>query len=98
MSLSESDIHKVAHLARLSLTDAEALGYANQLSSILHYVEQMSAVQTDSIEPLTHPVEMPQRLRPDVVSESNQRDAFQAIAPAVEAGLYLVPKVIANES
>ena len=94
MSLGSAEVAKIAHLARLAISEADIPSYARNLSSILELVAQMNAVDTTGVEPLAHPLEMAQRLRPDAVSESNQRERFQAIAPRVEAGLYLVPKVI----
>ncbi|HYQ91419.1 MAG TPA: Asp-tRNA(Asn)/Glu-tRNA(Gln) amidotransferase subunit GatC [Candidatus Competibacteraceae bacterium] len=94
MSLGSAEVAKIAHLARLAIGEADIPAYTRNLSSILELVAQMNAVDTTGVEPLAHPLEMAQRLRPDVVSESNQRERFQAIAPSVEAGLYLVPKVI----
>ena len=94
MTLERSDIEKIAHLARLAINDDDVPHYARDLSNILELVEQMNRVATDTIEPLAHPVDATQRFRPDVVTETDQRDRFQRIAPAVEAHLYLVPKVI----
>ena len=94
MALDRSDVEKIAHLARLGLDEAELPRTTATLNNILGLIDQMQAVDTDGIEPLAHPLEATQRLRADVVSETNQRDAYQAIAPAVENGLYLVPKVI----
>ena len=94
MALERSDVEKIAHLARLGLAEAEIPRTTETLNNILGLIDQMQAVNTDGIEPLAHPLEATQRLRADVVSETNQRDAYQAIAPAVENGLYLVPKVI----
>lgn len=94
MSLEKDDITRIAHLARLGIDEAEKASYAERLSSILAFVEQMNAADTEGIEPLAHPLELGARLRPDVVNESDEREVFQAIAPEVEAGLYLVPKVI----
>ncbi|MBV2134469.1 Asp-tRNA(Asn)/Glu-tRNA(Gln) amidotransferase subunit GatC [Pseudomonas sp. MAP12] len=94
MALERSDVEKIAHLARLGLDEAEIPRTTETLNNILGLIDQMQAVDTDGIEPLAHPLEATQRLRADVVSETNQRDAYQAIAPAVENGLYLVPKVI----
>ncbi len=94
MSVSRSDIEKIAELARLRL-DEDALAEVTQnITSILTLVDQMQAVDTTNIEPMANPQDATQRLRADIVTEPNQRAAFQAIAPAVEAGLYLVPKVI----
>ena len=94
MSLGSAEVAKIAHLARLAIDEADIANYARNLSSILELVAQMNAVDTTGVEPLAHPLEMAQRLRPDAISESDQRERFQAIAPSVEAGLYLVPKVI----
>jgi aspartyl-tRNA(Asn)/glutamyl-tRNA(Gln) amidotransferase subunit C len=94
MSLDADKVKKIAQLARLAIDAAAIPGYTTNLSNILHLVEQMNAVATDKVEPMAHPLDATQRLRDDVVSESNQREVFQAIAPQVEAGLYLVPQVI----
>jgi aspartyl-tRNA(Asn)/glutamyl-tRNA(Gln) amidotransferase subunit C len=94
MSLSPEQVKQVAHLARLSLPPEKVEPYARQLSNILDMVSQLSSAATDGVPPMAHPLEMVQRLRPDTVSEENRRDAFQAIAPAVENGVYLVPRVI----
>ena len=94
MALDRSDVEKIAHLARLGLNDADIPRTTEALNSILGLIDQMQAVDTTGIEPLAHPLEASQRLRADVVTESNHRDAYQSIAPAVENGLYLVPKVI----
>ena len=94
MALERSDVEKIAHLARLGLDEAEIPRTTETLNNTLGLIDQMQAVDTTGIEPLAHPLEATQRLRADVVSETNQRDAYQAIAPAVENGLYLVPKVI----
>jgi len=94
MALDRSDVEKIAHLARLGLNDADIPRTTEALNSILGLIDQMQAVDTTGIEPLAHPQEASQRLRADVVTESNHREAYQSIAPAVEHGLYLVPKVI----
>jgi aspartyl-tRNA(Asn)/glutamyl-tRNA(Gln) amidotransferase subunit C len=94
MSLQRADVKKIAHLARLAVSDTEADALVKDLSNILDLVAQMDAVDTDQVEPMAHPTDMAQRLRPDVVTETDQREAFQANAPAVENGLFLVPKVI----
>lgn len=94
MSLGVAEVAKIAHLARLAIRAEDAPAYARNLSAILELVEQMNAVDTAGVAPMAHPLDMAQRLRPDEVTESNQRERFQAIAPRVEAGLYLVPKVI----
>ncbi|MCB4809791.1 Asp-tRNA(Asn)/Glu-tRNA(Gln) amidotransferase subunit GatC [Methylovorus menthalis] len=94
MSLSSSDVKRIAHLARIEVSDEEAEATLQKLSGILGLIEQMQAVDTTGIVPMSHSQDVVQRLRPDVVTETDQRAAFQAIAPAVENGLYLVPKVI----
>lgn len=94
MSLDRADVEKIAHLARLAIVQEDVPAYAENLSKILSFVEQMNAVDTTGVEPMAHPLDVTQRLRPDVVTEGEQRERFQAIAPQVEAGLYLVPKVI----
>jgi aspartyl-tRNA(Asn)/glutamyl-tRNA(Gln) amidotransferase subunit C len=94
MSLGPAEVTKIAHLARLAIGAEDIPAYARNLSSILALVEQMNAVDTSGVEPMAHPLDMAQRLRADGVSESDQRECFQAIAPQTEAGLYLVPKVI----
>jgi aspartyl-tRNA(Asn)/glutamyl-tRNA(Gln) amidotransferase subunit C len=94
MALSREQVLKIAHLARLRISDAEAGIYAEQLARILGLVEQMQAVNTEGVAPMAHPTDQPLRLRDDTVTETDQRDRFLRIAPATEAGLYLVPKVI----
>ena len=94
MSLQKDDIEKIAHLARLAIGTEDIAAYPHNLSSILDLVEQMNAVDTSGVTPMAHPLDAQQRLRADVVTEQNQREHFQANAPQVEAGLYLVPKVI----
>ena len=94
MSLDAADVKKIAHLARLAVSEEDVPEYARNLSSILDLVEQMSAVDTSGVLPMAHPQEVSQRLRPDEVSEPNQRELFQGVAPQVENGLYLVPRVI----
>ena len=98
MSLTSFDIARIANLARLELQPAESMRLLAQMNDFFGIVEQMRAVDTQGLEPLAHPVvtlsDMALRLRPDVASESNQREANQKSAPAVERGLFLVPKVI----
>ncbi|UCJ16892.1 Asp-tRNA(Asn)/Glu-tRNA(Gln) amidotransferase subunit GatC [Pseudomonas sp. MM211] len=94
MALERSEVEKIAHLARLGLSEGELPHTTATLNSILGLIDSMQAVDTDGIEPLAHPLETTQRLRADAVTEVNHREAYQAIAPAVESGLYLVPKVI----
>jgi len=94
MSLKPEEVKKIAHLARLNLSESDIALYTPQLSSILDFVEHMSEIDTNTVEPLAHPLDLPQRLRSDAINEPNQRDLFQSIAPEVKVGLYLVPKVI----
>jgi aspartyl-tRNA(Asn)/glutamyl-tRNA(Gln) amidotransferase subunit C len=94
MALERSDVEKIAHLARLGLNEADIPRTTETLNNILGLIDAMQAVDTDGIEPMAHPLDATQRLRADGVTEENRRDAYQAIAPAVENGLYLVPKVI----
>ena len=94
MALERSDVEKIAHLARLGLSEADLPRTTETLNNILGLIDQMQAVDTSGVEPLAHPLEATQRLRPDAVTETEHRDAYQTIAPAVEEGLYLVPKVI----
>jgi aspartyl-tRNA(Asn)/glutamyl-tRNA(Gln) amidotransferase subunit C len=94
MALERSEVEKIAHLARLGLNENDLPRTTETLNNILGLIDRMQAVDTTGIEPLAHPLETHQRLRADEVTERNQRDAYQAIAPAVESGLYLVPRVI----
>jgi len=94
MALARADIDNIAHLARLELDPADVPAYTRHLSAILAFVEQLDAAATAGVTPMAHPLDAVQRLRADAVTESNQRARFQALAPAVEDGLYLVPKVI----
>ncbi len=94
MAVTLNDINKIAHLARLGLSDEEKSRYTDSLNNILGLIDDLQAVNTQGIEPLAHAVDVTQPLRPDVVTETNQRDSYQKIAPAVQEGLYLVPKVI----
>jgi aspartyl-tRNA(Asn)/glutamyl-tRNA(Gln) amidotransferase subunit C len=89
------NVEKVAHLARLSLTNANQ-SIEQELNAILTLADQMAAVNTDGITPMAHPMEIDQPLRPDHATEKNQRDAFLSLAPKTEAGLYLVPNVLAT--
>ncbi len=95
MSLTRQDVEKIAHLARLSITEAEMPVYVTSLSSIVNFVDELSRAETGSVEPMAHPLEgLHQRLRPDVVSETDQHEKYQENAPSVQAGLYVVPRVI----
>lgn len=87
-------MEKIAHLARLQVSDTEIEKVAGRISAILALIDQMQAVDTQGVEPLCHPLDAVQRLRADEVTETNQRDYLQSIAPASIDGLYLVPKVI----
>jgi aspartyl-tRNA(Asn)/glutamyl-tRNA(Gln) amidotransferase subunit C len=103
MSLTINDVKRIAHLARIEVTETEAKATLGKLTGILGLIEEMQAVDTTGITPMSHSQDVTQRLRADVVTATNQREAFQKIAPAVghgsaepavEDGLYLVPKVI----
>ena len=94
MSLTADDVNKIAHLARLGIDSQDIKSYAKDLSGMLDLMTQMSELNTDNVEPMAHPMDQAQRLRADVVTEQNNREKFQAIAPQVDTGLYLVPKVI----
>ncbi len=94
MSLDTDDIKAIAKLARLKIDEADVTLYATNLSNIINLVEQMNSVDTDAVVPMSHPLDVVQRLREDEVTETNQRDEFQRVAPATRDGLYLVPKVI----
>ncbi len=95
MSLTRADIEKIAQLARLDLTEAEIPVYVDSLSRIMDFVGELERAGTAGIAPMAHPLPgLAQRLRADVVSETDQRERYQRNAPQVEAGLYLVPKVI----
>ena len=98
MSISLPDVQRIAHLARLELPADQATQTQASLNAIFGLIEQLQAVDTSGVEPLTHPVayiqEIAQRLRPDAVTENNQRRANQQSAPSVQNGLFLVPKVI----
>ncbi len=95
MSLTRAQIESIAHLARLELEPAEIPVYQESLSRILELVGQLERADTGGVAPMAHPMPgLTQRLRPDVVTEENHRERYQACAPQVAAGLYLVPKVI----
>ena len=94
MSLTLEQVRRVAQLARIDVSDAEAKSTLDHLNGIFSLIEEMQAVDTHGVEPMAHAQDLAQRLRADVVTEENRRAAFQAIAPETEAGLYLVPKVI----
>ncbi|MFZ6672758.1 Asp-tRNA(Asn)/Glu-tRNA(Gln) amidotransferase subunit GatC [Undibacterium sp. Xuan67W] len=99
MSLDLSDVKRIANLARLELSEAETVTTLDKLNGIFSLVEQLKAVDTTGITPLSHPIaalmpELALRLREDVVSEANHREEYQKVAPATQDGLYLVPKVL----
>lgn len=94
MALTAGDVKKIAYLARLGIDGQDVESYAKDLSGMLNLMTQMGDLDTDNIIPMAHPLDQVQRLRPDEVTEQDSREKFQAIAPQVEAGLYLVPKVI----
>jgi len=94
MSLTLDDVKRIAYLARIEATEADAAGYLPQLSDIFALVEQMQVVDTGDVAPMAHARDVVQRLRADKVTEGDQHGRFQAVAPQVDAGLYLVPKVI----
>jgi aspartyl-tRNA(Asn)/glutamyl-tRNA(Gln) amidotransferase subunit C len=95
MSLTRQDVEKIAHLARLSITEEQMPVYVSSLSSIVDFVAELSRVETGSVQPMAHPLDgQRQRLRPDEVTETDHRDKYQANAPSVQAGLYVVPRVI----
>ena len=95
MSLTRQDVEKIAHLARLSITAQELPVYVTSLSSIVAFVDELSRTDTAGVEPMAHPLDgLSQRLRPDLVSETDRREKYQKNAPDVRAGLYVVPRVI----
>lgn len=95
MTLTRKDVESIAHLARLEITEEQMPAYVGSLSSIIDFVEQLNRAQTGDVEPMAHPLAgQSQRLRPDEVTERDEHERYQKNAPQVEAGLYLVPKVI----
>lgn len=94
MALDRKTVEDIAHLARIALNEDDIAATTAKLSGILDLIDRMQAVETQGVTPLAHPLETTQRLRIDQVTETNQRDAMQAIAPATQDGLYLVPRVI----
>lgn len=92
--LSAVDVKKIAHLARLGIEEENVSAYADDLNGVLALMAQMAELDTKGIKPMAHPMDQVQRLRMDVITETNQRDYFQTIAPQTEEGLFLVPKVI----
>ena len=94
MALDKAEVEKIAHLAQLHISEFETLKVTTRITDILALIDQMKTVDTDAIEPLAHPLDLVQRLRADKITEENQRDKIQQLAPASEDGLYLVPKVL----
>jgi aspartyl-tRNA(Asn)/glutamyl-tRNA(Gln) amidotransferase subunit C len=94
MSIERNDVLNAAHLARLAINDSDVEDFTQDLANIISLADQMQTVNTDSIEPMAHPLDASQRLRADRVTETDQRAHFQQQAPATEEGLYLVPRVI----
>ena len=94
MAIEQDEIEKIAELARIRIGDEQIGELTQRIADILSMVDQLQAVDTSGVEPMSSPLDATATLRADEVTESNRRDAFQAIAPAVEGGLYLVPKVI----
>ena len=94
MSLSDDQIRRIARLARIAVRPEESAAVAERLNRVLGLIDEMRAVDTSGIEPMSHALDVVQRLRPDEVTEADQREAYQSVAPAVEGGLYLVPKVL----
>ncbi|RMD80055.1 MAG: Asp-tRNA(Asn)/Glu-tRNA(Gln) amidotransferase subunit GatC [Gammaproteobacteria bacterium] len=94
MNLDRSTVDKIAHLARLAIAEEDVPRYVRDLSRILDLVERMNAVDTREVEPMAHPLDIPQRLRPDEVTEEDRREEYLALAPQAEAGHFLVPRVI----
>lgn len=96
MPASNFDLHHIATLARLKISDAETAAFNAGFADILHLFDKIQTVDTKGIEPMAHPLNLSQRLRQDIVTETDKHVAFQAIAPAVDNDLYLVPKVIGD--
>ena len=94
MTIKQDEIEKIAELARIRIAEDQIGELTLRITEILGMVDQLQAVDTSAVTPMANPLDATARLRADVITETNQRDAFQAIAPAVENGLYLVPKVI----
>jgi len=94
MAIGQDEIEKIAELARIRIAPGQIGDVTRRITEILGMVDQLQAVDTRNVEPMANPLDAVQRLRPDIVTEQNQREAFQAIAPAVENGLYLVPRVV----
>jgi len=94
MSLDHDQVRRLARLARIAIRPDETEAVLAQLNRVLTLIDEMRRIDTSGVEPMAHPLDAKQRLRPDAVTEPDQRELYQSIAPAVEGGLYLVPKVI----
>jgi aspartyl-tRNA(Asn)/glutamyl-tRNA(Gln) amidotransferase subunit C len=94
MALDKTEVEKIAHLARLYISESETHEVTTRITDILALIDQMQSVDTNAVEPLAHPLDLVQRLRADKITEEDQRDKLQQLAPASEDGLYLVPKVL----
>lgn len=97
MNFSAEDIKKIAHLARIQVSEQDTASLSKDLTNILNMVEQMSKADTSAVQPMAHPLDETQPLRNDAVSEEDQRELFQTIAPNTQHGLYIVPPVIDSE-
>jgi aspartyl-tRNA(Asn)/glutamyl-tRNA(Gln) amidotransferase subunit C len=95
--MDNATVKKIAHLARLQINEDQIEHYAKDMTNILGLVDQLQKANTDDVEPMAHPLDLTQRLRDDAVTETDHRDEYLKLAPAKEAGLYLVPQVIENE-
>lgn len=94
MSIGKEDVNKISRLAAISVAESEVDQVAGKLSNILDLFAQMQAVDTDGVAPMSHPLDQVQRLRDDVVTETDKREKYQKIAPSAQGGMYLVPQVI----
>ena len=94
MALTLEDVKRVAHLARVAIDEAEARAVLSQINDVFRLIAEMQAVDTRGVEPMSHALDVVQRLREDTITESDQHALFQSVAPQVEGDLYLVPKVI----
>ena len=94
MALDKTEVEKIAHLARLHISESETHEVTTRITDILALIDQMQSLDTNAVEPLAHPLDLVQRLRADKITEEDQRDKLQQLAPASEDGLYLVPKVL----
>jgi aspartyl-tRNA(Asn)/glutamyl-tRNA(Gln) amidotransferase subunit C len=94
VEVTEEVVRNIAELAQLRVDDADLEQLAEGMRNILALADQMQAINTEGVEPVSNPLDASQKLRPDAVTEENQRELFQSLAPATEAGLYLVPRVI----